>query len=84
MNSYFRKQAEDDVKLNGKLAEMISLLTCNKKPVNRKGTKYNVSTELKEILTHIDARVRSLHAALPTNSMFIICTGHGDIAIVHR
>ncbi|XVE95596.1 hypothetical protein REPUB_Repub02eG0112400 [Reevesia pubescens] len=84
LNSYFRKQAEDDVKLNGKLAELISLLTCNKKPANRKGIKYNVSSELKEILTRIDARVRSLHSALPTNSMFIICTGHGDIAIVHR
>lgn len=84
MNSYFRKQAEDDVKLNGKLAEMISLLTCDKKPAKHKGVKYNISTELKEILTRIDARVRSLHTALPTNSMFIICTGHGDIAIVHR
>ncbi|XP_022749263.1 small RNA degrading nuclease 5 isoform X2 [Durio zibethinus] len=84
LNSYFIKQAEDDVKLNAKLAEMISLLTCNKKSASRKGTKYSVSTELKEILTRIDARVRSLHAALPTNSMFIICTGHGDISIVHR
>ncbi|KAK8510568.1 hypothetical protein V6N13_110077 [Hibiscus sabdariffa] len=84
LNSYFRKQAEDEVKLNGKLAEMISLLTCDKKPAKRKGVKYNISTELKEILTCIDARVRSLHTALPTNSMFIICTGHGDIAIVHR
>ncbi|GMI78348.1 hypothetical protein like AT5G25800 [Hibiscus trionum] len=84
LNSYFRKQAEDDVKLSGKLAEIISLLTCDKKPVKRKGVKYNISTELKEILTHIDARVRSLHTALPINSMFIICTGHGDIAIVHR
>ncbi|KAK6246332.1 hypothetical protein SCA6_009422 [Theobroma cacao] len=84
LNSYFRKQAEDDVKLNGKLAEMISLLTCDKKPANWKGIKNNVSTELKEILTRINARVYSLHTALPTNSMFIICTGHGDIAIVHR
>ncbi|KAK8572261.1 hypothetical protein V6N13_047870 [Hibiscus sabdariffa] len=84
LNSYFRKQAEDDVKFNGKLAEMISLLTCDKKPAKQKGVKYNISTELKEILTRIDARVRSLHTALPTNSMFIICTGHGDIAIVHR
>ncbi|KAL4271298.1 hypothetical protein GQ457_13G022130 [Hibiscus cannabinus] len=84
LNSYFRKQAEDDVKFNGKLAEMISLLTCDKKPVKQKGVKYNISTELKEILTRIDARVRSLHTALPTNSMFIICTGHGDIAVVHR
>ncbi|KAE8735085.1 Small RNA degrading nuclease 5 [Hibiscus syriacus] len=84
LNSYFRKQAEDEVKLNGKLAEMISLLTCDKKPAEQKGVKYNISTELKEILTRIDARVRSLHTALPTNAMFIICTGHGDIAIVHR
>ncbi|KAK8548992.1 hypothetical protein V6N13_054245 [Hibiscus sabdariffa] len=84
LNSYFRKQAEDDVKFNGKLAEMISLLTCDKKPAKQKGVKYNISTELKEILTRIDARVRSLHTALPTNSMFIICTGHGDIAIIHR
>ncbi|XVF37084.1 hypothetical protein REPUB_Repub19eG0114900 [Reevesia pubescens] len=84
LNSFLRKQAEDDVKFNGKLAELISLLTCNKKPANRKGIKYNVSTELKEIITRIDARVCSLHTALPTNSMFIICTGHGDIAIVHR
>ncbi|OMO95030.1 Exonuclease [Corchorus capsularis] len=84
LNSFFKKQAEDDEKLNGKLAEMISLLTCNKKPASRKGTKYNVPNGLKEILSRIDARVRSLHSALPTNSMFIICTGHGDIAIVHR
>ncbi|XP_021285325.1 small RNA degrading nuclease 5 isoform X2 [Herrania umbratica] len=84
LNSYFRKQAEDDVKLNGKLAEMISLVTCDQKPANWKGIKNNVSTELKEILTRINARVHSLHTALPTNSMFIICTGHGDIAIVHR
>ncbi|GMI89540.1 hypothetical protein like AT5G25800 [Hibiscus trionum] len=84
LNSYFRKQAGDEVELNGKLAEMISLLTCDKKHAKQKGVKYNISTELKEILTRIDARVRSLHSALPTNSMFIVCTGHGDIAIVHR
>ncbi|KAE8714315.1 Small RNA degrading nuclease 5 [Hibiscus syriacus] len=84
LNSYFRKQAEDDLKLNGKLAEMISLLTCDKKPDKQKGIKYKISTELKEILTRIDTRVRSLHTALPANSMFIICTGHGNIAIVHR
>ncbi|XP_039023242.1 small RNA degrading nuclease 5-like isoform X2 [Hibiscus syriacus] len=84
VNSYFRKQAEDDVNLNGKLAEMISFLTCGKRPAKQKGVKHNISTELKEILTRIDTRVRSLHTALPTNSMFIICTGHGNIAIVHR
>ncbi|GLU16609.1 hypothetical protein SLE2022_330350 [Rubroshorea leprosula] len=84
LNSYFKTQAGDETKFNVKLAEMISLLTCDKKHANKKGVKHRVSSELKEILARIDARVRSLHAALPANSMLIICTGHGDIAIVHR
>jgi RNA exonuclease 1 len=84
LNSYFRKQAEDVEKLNGRLAEMMSLLTCNKKSSNRKGTKCSVTPELKEILTRMDARIRNLYNALPANAMLIICTGHGDTAIVHR
>ncbi|XP_059452953.1 small RNA degrading nuclease 5 isoform X1 [Corylus avellana] len=84
LNSYFRKQAEDVEKLNGRLAEMMSLLTCRKKSANRKGIKCSVTPELKEILTLMDARIRSLYNALPTNAMLIICTGHGDTAIVHR
>lgn len=32
----------------------------------------------------MDERVSALHAALPTNAMFIVCTGHGDTSIVHR
>lgn len=81
---YLKKQVEDEAKLNGKLAEMISLVTCDKKPANRKDIKSSVSSELKEILTRMDARVRSLCAALPTNTMLIICSGHGDTAIVQR
>ncbi|KAK2659351.1 hypothetical protein Ddye_005884 [Dipteronia dyeriana] len=84
LNFHLKKQAEDEAKLNGKLAELISLLTCDKKPTNRKGFKNSVSSELKEILTRMDTRVRSLYATLPTNTMLIICTGHGDTAIVHR
>lgn len=84
LNCYFKKQVEDETKLNGKLAELISLVTCNKKPTNKKGFKSSVSSELKEILTRMDARVRSLYSTLPTNAMVIICTGHGDTAIVHR
>ncbi|KAK7845684.1 small rna degrading nuclease 5 [Quercus suber] len=84
LNSYFRKQAEDAEKLNGRLAEMMSLLTCHKKSANRKGVKCSIKPELKEILTRLDARIRSLYATLPTNTMLIICTGHGDTAIVHR
>ncbi|KAK0577354.1 hypothetical protein LWI29_031846 [Acer saccharum] len=84
LNFHLKKQAEDEAKLNGKLAELISLLTCDKKPTNKKGFKNSVSSELKEILTCMDTRVRSLYATLPTNTMLIICTGHGDTAIVHR
>ncbi|KAJ4700854.1 small RNA degrading nuclease 5-like [Melia azedarach] len=84
LNLHFKKQAEDEAKLNGKLAEMASLVTCDEKLANRKSCKSSVSPELQEILTRMDARVRSLYAALPTNAMLIICTGHGDTSTVHR
>ncbi|KAJ4824100.1 Small RNA degrading nuclease 5 [Turnera subulata] len=84
LNSYFKKQAADEEKLNGKLAEMISLLTCENKTANKKGIGYRMTSELKEILGRIDAGIRRLHSALPTNTMLIICTGHGDTAMVHR
>ncbi|XP_052189266.1 small RNA degrading nuclease 5 isoform X2 [Diospyros lotus] len=83
LNSYFKKQAEDKEKLDGRLAEMMSLITC-KNSASRQGIKSSVSSELKDILTRLDARIRHLHSCLPTNTMLIICTGHGDTAIVHR
>lgn len=83
LNSYFKKEAGDPEKLNVKLAEMISMLTCNKSG-NKKGSKSNITPELKEILARMDARIRGLQNALPTNTMLIVCTGHGDTAIVHR
>lgn len=84
LNSYFKKEAEDMDKVNAKLAEMLSLLTCNEKSTTPKGIKFSVTSELKDILTRMDARIRSLYNELPTNAMLIICTGHGDTAIVHR
>lgn len=84
LNSYFKKQSEDIDKLNARLAEMISLLTCNKKSTTPKGIKLSLTSELKEILTRIDTRIQSLYHELPTNAMLVICTGHGDTAIVHR
>ncbi|THG01993.1 hypothetical protein TEA_002559 [Camellia sinensis var. sinensis] len=84
LNSYFKKQAEDTEKVNGRLAEMISLLTCKKKSTSRNGIKYKVSSELKDILSRLDARIQCLHSNLPTNAIIVICTGHGDTAIVHR
>lgn len=84
MNSYYKKQVEDTEKLNGKLAEMISLLTCEKNSTSKTGTKFRVTSELKAILRRLNAKVESLYDALPANAMLIISTGHGDTAIVHR
>ncbi|KAL0326089.1 UNVERIFIED_CONTAM: Small RNA degrading nuclease 5 [Sesamum radiatum] len=77
------KQADDDENLNTKLAEMISLLTCSK-PTGRKSITYNVNSELKNILSRIDNRVKNLYSCLPSNAMLVICTGHGDTAIVQK
>lgn len=63
---------------------MISLLTCDKSSTKNKGIKYSVTSELKDILTRLDARIRRLHSSLPMNAMLVICTGHGNTAIVHR
>ncbi|KAK3043685.1 hypothetical protein RJ639_000101 [Escallonia herrerae] len=84
LNSYLKKQAEDFEKLHTKLAEMIALLTCNKSSTSRKSIKYNVTSELKDILGRLNARIRSVYSSLPANAMLIICTGHGDTPYVQR
>ncbi|KAL6952796.1 Small RNA degrading nuclease 5 [Sarracenia purpurea var. burkii] len=84
LNSYLKKQTEDVEKLNGKLAEMMSLLTCNKNSTGRKSIKYSVTSDLKDLLTRLDARIRCVYSSLPKNALLVICTGHGDTAIVHR
>ena len=87
LNSYFKREAGDAEKFNVKLAEMISLLTCHNKSEpsgNKKGSKSNVRPELTEIVARMDSRIRGLQNALPTNTMLIVCTGHGDTATVHR
>ncbi|KAJ8541568.1 hypothetical protein K7X08_002384 [Anisodus acutangulus] len=82
--AYLRKQADDSEKLNKKLAEMISLLTCEKQYNSRKNIKFDVTPELKDILSRINRRVKSIYCNLPPNAMLIICTGHGDTPIVQR
>lgn len=82
LHSYFKQQAEDEEKLNSKVAEMISLLTCHKKSKRRKDIGYGLTSELTGILTRMDAKIQSLYNELPTNAMLIICTGHGDTAMV--
>ncbi|XP_077213910.1 polynucleotidyl transferase, ribonuclease H-like superfamily protein [Tasmannia lanceolata] len=83
LSSYFKMQAEDKEKLNSQVAEMISLLTC-KKSSGKKDIRYAITSELKNILHRMDARIRNLYSELPTNAMLILCTGHGDTAIVQR
>ncbi|CAH8313825.1 unnamed protein product [Eruca vesicaria subsp. sativa] len=85
LNTHFKSRADDPEKLNSRLAEKISLLTCSDDDSGlKKRSKSKVSLETKEILKKIDEKVNALHAALPTNAMFIVCTGHGDTSIVHR
>ncbi|KAG5111919.1 hypothetical protein JHK82_035188 [Glycine max] len=82
LHSYLKKQAEDSESLNKRLAEMIAIKTCQNNFAKGKGFKLNASAELKEILARMDARIHNLYLSLPTNAMMIICTGHGDTAIV--
>ncbi|KAF3793167.1 Small RNA degrading nuclease 5 [Nymphaea thermarum] len=84
LNSYFTKQAKDDKKLGAQIAEMISLMTCNDNSGQKSLVKSFITPELKEILTRLDTRIQSLYNALPTNSLFILSTGHGNITIVQR
>jgi RNA exonuclease 1 len=84
LHTHLKKQAEDSDSLNKKLAEMIALHTCEKSSSKGKGLKSNVSAELKEILTRMDNRIHKLYKSLPTNAMLIVCTGHGDTAVVRR
>lgn len=79
-----KKQAEDSENLKKKLAEMMALHTCQKNDSKGKGFKLNKSAELKGILARMDTRVHKLYASLPTNAMMIVCTGHGDTAVVRR
>ncbi|XP_042033457.1 small RNA degrading nuclease 5-like isoform X1 [Salvia splendens] len=82
--SHFKKQADDDESLNTKIAEMISLLTCSKKPSSRKRSAYKATSELEDILSRINSRVKSIYSSLPDNAMLVICTGHGDTATVQK
>lgn len=84
LHSYLKKQAEDSEILNKRLAEMMSLLTCKKNSAKGKDFKLRATSELKEILSRMDSRIEALYKSLPSNAMLIICTGHGDTAIVHR
>ncbi|XP_022012384.1 small RNA degrading nuclease 5 isoform X2 [Helianthus annuus] len=84
LSCYYKKQAEDAEALNKKLAEMIALLTCNNKSKSRKSIKYTITPDLKDVLHRLNSRVKNVFSNLPTNAMLILCSGHGDTAIVQR
>lgn len=84
INSYFKKQAGDDEKFNARLAELISLVTCQKNSSARQGIKCIVPSRLKEILTRMNCRIHSLYSSLPTDAMLIVFTGQGDTATIQR
>ncbi|CAN6344627.1 unnamed protein product [Urochloa humidicola] len=81
--SYFRRRAQDPEKVKSCVAEAIALKTCDGKTASKK-TRRQICPELKEVLCELDKRIRELYAALPDNSMLIICTGHGDTHLVQR
>ncbi|KAK9068609.1 hypothetical protein SSX86_012724 [Deinandra increscens subsp. villosa] len=84
LSCYYKKQAEDAEALNKKLAEMIALLTCNNKSKSRKKIKYTITSDLKDLLSRLNSKVKNIYSNLPTNAMLILCSGHGDTAIVQR
>ncbi|XP_071710895.1 small RNA degrading nuclease 5-like isoform X2 [Rutidosis leptorrhynchoides] len=84
LSSYYKKQADDVEALNKKLAEMIALLTCNNKSKGRKKIKYTVTPDLKDVLSHLNSRIKNVYSSLPSNAMLIVCSDHGDTSVVQR
>lgn len=84
LSNLYKKQAEDNEALHKKLAEITALLTCNSKSKGRKSIKYTVTPGLKDVLSRLNSRIKNIYASLPSNAMLIVCSGHGDTAIVQR
>uniref|UniRef100_A0A7C9EVU6 Exonuclease domain-containing protein n=1 Tax=Opuntia streptacantha TaxID=393608 RepID=A0A7C9EVU6_OPUST len=83
ISSHLKKQADDEEKFNSRLAELISMHTCQNKSSSRK-VRCSLPSGLKEILTQTNSRIHKLYSSLPMNTMLIIFTGQGDTAIIHR
>lgn len=82
LDTYFMNRAQDTVGLNSRVADVLLSLTC------KKGSFKNIhersNSQINEILFCIDTRIQKIYNALPDSAMLIICTGHGDTAIVQR
>ncbi|KAH7300530.1 hypothetical protein KP509_24G066800 [Ceratopteris richardii] len=64
-------------------ARLTALSTCNR-VVDKEIVKRSSTTELKQKLKVLDERVEELHNALDSQSMLVVVSGHGDIAMVRR
>ncbi|PKA54538.1 Small RNA degrading nuclease 5 [Apostasia shenzhenica] len=84
LHSYWKKQAQITEGLKYWVAEMVSLLTCNRKSAMQAMQLRTLSSELKSVLLRLDARIEDLYNALARNTLFIVSTGHGDTATVQR
>jgi RNA exonuclease 1 len=80
--SYLRCCSQDSEKLKCRIAEVLSLSTCDKKSERKKAK--DVCPELKNVLSEINSKIAKLYSSLPVNSMLIIATGHGDTPLVQR
>lgn len=83
LNSYFTKRAQDEKSFNQRVAEVLSSLS-SLENTNSTTQPASNNSRLNEILSHTDARIKKLYNELPSNSMLIISTGHGDTAIPDR
>ncbi|KAJ6845952.1 small RNA degrading nuclease 5 isoform X2 [Iris pallida] len=84
LNSYYNVQAQDSERLKFRLAAITSLLTCKESSTREFAKRSVISSELKDILGYMDARIQKLYNALPSNTLLIVSSGHGDTAIVRR
>ncbi|KAL0909871.1 hypothetical protein M5K25_020779 [Dendrobium thyrsiflorum] len=84
LHSYWKMQTQNTETLKYRVAEMVSMLTCNSKSAKQEISHMTASSELKVILSEIDERIQKLYDALTGNTLFIVSTGHGDTAIVQR
>jgi phosphopentomutase len=62
---------------------MAALMTCNGAPEDG-FMKREMTPEYEKVLVQLDGRIKELHEALPSGTMFVVASGHGDIASVRR
>ena len=64
-------------------AKMAALMTCSVAPDNSI-MKRTITPEFEKVLVQLDSRIKQLYDALAPGTMFVVASGHGDIASVRR